>query len=84
MTDREAWVEWLLWYSPEKFYDSFIRRAQDAKSTCQLCGYKIYLDIREGGGIPDWRTRDGDYGCGESPDNTDEGTGSHVPYKLPN
>lgn len=41
-----------------------------------------YLDIVEGGGVPDWRTDDGDYGCGDSPETNDEGTGGHYPRKC--
>lgn len=38
--------------------------------------------IAEGGGIPDWRTADGDYGCDNSPDTSEDGTGGHMPRKL--
>ena len=79
--DEKAWVKWLAKYGPLDFYKAFVRIAQDAESTCVHCGEKVYLDIVEGGGVPDWRTVDGDYGCGSSPDTTDEGTGSHQPRK---
>lgn len=79
---RDAWVSWLLNYGPGKFYDAFMQTAQDAESECRNCGDRIYLDIAEGGGVPDWRTEDGDYGCCDSPDNTDESTGGHVPARL--
>jgi hypothetical protein len=79
---KEAWVKWLEQYGAAKFYESFMKIAQDAKSTCVFCGEEIYLDIAEGGGCPDWRTIDGDYGCSASPDTNEEGTGSHQPEKL--
>jgi len=79
---RDAWVQWLLNYGPGQFYDAFSDIAQDAESECTRCHEKIYLDIVEGGGIPDWRTADGDYGCSDSPDSTDDGSGDHVPAKL--
>ena len=60
---RKEWVAWLEQYGPARFYDAFLRIAQDAKSTCTRCGQAVFLDIREGGGITDWRTEDGDYGC---------------------
>ena len=81
-SDRRSWVVWLDSYSAAKFYDAFMQTAQDAESTCTQCGARIYLDIREGGGVPDWRGRSGDYGCISSPDTTDDGTGSHRPRKL--
>ena len=80
--DRAAWMKWLKSYGGERFYDSFVENAQDARGTCRNCKEAIYLDIVEGGGVPDWRTDDGDYGCFRSPDTCEEGTGSHVPIKL--
>jgi hypothetical protein len=80
---QAQWVQWLAGYGAARFYADFLRIAQDAESQCVLCRSLIYLDIAEGGGIPDWRTADGDYGCLESPDTSEEGTGSHVPRKLP-
>ena len=78
-TEREHWAKWLEHYGAEKFYDAFMRNAQNAQSTCVHCREPIYLDIAEGGGVPDWCTHDGDYGCFESPDTDDEGTGGHMP-----
>jgi hypothetical protein len=46
------------------------------------CKQSVYLDIAEGGGVPDWRTDGGDYGCVDSPDSTDDGTGGHFPIRL--
>jgi len=79
--DREDWIKWFETFGAGRFYDSFVASAQDARGTCRHCGEYIYLDIVEGGGVPDWRTADGDYGCGDSPDTCDEGTGSHIPLK---
>jgi len=78
----ESWTKWLKWYGAKKFCKAFLRTAQDAQSTCVHCTEPIYLDIIEGGGVPDWKTADGDYGCADSPDTCDEGTGSHTPIKL--
>lgn len=79
---RKDWVEWLKSYGGGKFFDAFVRIAQDAKGTCSNCKLPIYLDIVEGGGVPDWRTEDGDYGCADSPDTNSDGTGGHEPEKL--
>lgn len=80
--ERADWIRWLDFYGAGAFYDAFLRDAQGAESTCTQCGSLIYLDIREGGGIADWQTRRGDYGCNESPDTTEDGVGSHLPRKL--
>lgn len=81
--DRAAWVSWLETYGAGKFYDAFMANAQGAESVCVQCNQPIYLDIREGGGVPDWGSNiDGiglDYGCNNSPETTDEGTGGHFP-----
>lgn len=79
---RESWAAWLLSYGADKFFDSFLKTAQGAESQCVNCHQPIYLDIVVGGGVPDWGTEDGDFGCGRSPDTNDEGTGSHVPRKA--
>lgn len=79
--DRKQWAAWLRDYTPEKFFDAFVYNAQGAKSKCAHCGEEIFLDIVEGGGVPDWKTSDGDYGCSNSPETTDEGTGGHFPEK---
>ena len=84
---RENWVRWLKTFGVGRFYDAFVQNAQDARGTCKNCRQSIYLDITEGGGVPDWRTKDGDYGCEQSPDTIvlpymDMGCGSHEPIKL--
>ena len=78
---RTAWVKWLKSYGPGRFFDAFMRSAQNAESVCEQCGERIYLDIAEGGGVPDWCTTDGDYGCFYSPDTCEAGTGGHTPMK---
>lgn len=78
---REQWLKWLNHYTPSKFLDSFLRTSQGAESRCVHCGQAIFLDIAEGGGVADWRTSDGDYGCAESPDTCEEGTGGHEAQK---
>jgi hypothetical protein len=81
---KSAWVSWLATYGADKFFDAFMANAQNALSTCVHCGEEIYLDIAEGGGVPDWSSNDelgGDYGCLHSPDTTEEGTGGHFPRR---
>jgi len=83
--DRKNCIGWLKWYGAGKFYDAFVQTVQDARGTCRNCQQAIYLDIIEGGGAPDWRTRDGGYSCAEHPDTVrdpDNGVGSHEPIKL--
>jgi hypothetical protein len=86
--EKASWVAWLKDYGGDKFFDAFIRTAQYAESVCVNCGQKIYLDIVEGGGVPDWGSafkegeRGLDYGCHESPDTNAEGTGGHEARKL--
>lgn len=80
--DKAAWVKWLEGFGADKFFDAFMETAQFAEGECVNCGHKIYLDIAEGGGVPDWRDDEGSYGCDCSPDSTDEECGSHVPKKL--
>lgn len=77
-SDAEHWAEWLEHFGAERFYNLFLKIAQDAKSRCAQCDEAIYLDIAEGGGVPDWKTMDGDYGC----PNTFEGCGDHMPERL--
>ena len=79
--EKPKWVKWLQKYGIENFYDAFVRVAQDAQSRCTQCGEYIYLDIVEGGGVPDWRTNDGDYGCVNSPETCEDGTGGHEPQR---
>ncbi len=81
-TTRESWAAWLNSFGAENFFDSFLRNAQGARGTCTHCGEAIMLDIVEGGGVPDWRSEDGDYGCDSSPDTDDECCGSHLPERL--
>lgn len=48
---------------------------------CLYCG-EIVVDGAEESGFtgigPDWMTKDGDFGCGASPETTEEGVGSHA------
>lgn len=84
---RAGWIKWLEDFGIGAFYDAFITHAQGAQASCRHCGEQIYLDIVEGGGVPDWGSAmdgiDGlDYGCPNSPDTDEEGTGGHDPRKL--
>lgn len=72
----EAWAKWIEGYGAEKFLESFLNHAQGAISVCVYCHEEIALDIIEGGGVADWGMN-GDYGCSESPDTSEEGTGGH-------
>jgi len=81
-TTAAQWAAWLHGYGAEKFFEVFVKTAQDSESVCIHCGELIYLDIVEGGGVPDWKTASGDYGCPSSPDTGDNGTGGHAPEKL--
>lgn len=78
---REIWIRWLKGYDPGELFDSIIRNCQGAESRCQYCGEPIRFDITEGGGVPDWGNS-GDYGCPDSPDTGDEGTGGHLPVGV--
>ena len=77
---RDSWVKWLTQYGLKKFAKSLIRNVQGCQSTCVHCNQTIYLDFFEGGGVGDWGI-DGDYGCPQSPDTNDEGTGGHHPKR---
>ena len=79
LDDRKQWAKWLRGYTPEKLFDAILHNCQGAESECIYCGQPVYFDIVEGGGVPDWKTKDGDYGCPESPDTSEDGCGSHMP-----
>ena len=79
---RKEWIEWLGGYGAGKLFDAIIYNCQGAESECQFCGRTITFDIVEGGGVPDWGDN-GDYGCGSSPETTEEGCGGHLPLGLP-
>lgn len=80
--EKAAWVSWLKKYGAMNFLESFLKTSHGAESKCVHCGQPIYLDLLEGCGVPDWKTADGDYGCGLSPETSEEGTGSHQPKRL--
>lgn len=80
-TEKRSWVSWLENYGLLKFLDSFLYNVEGAESTCRYCGEKIYVDVMIGGGVPDWSTEDGDFGCYLSPDTDSEGTGGHLPVR---
>ena len=79
---KNSWLAWLKRYGARKFLNSFLQNAHGAESTCVHCHQHIYLDLLEGGGVADWKTAEGDYGCEYSPDTCTDGTGSHEPRKL--
>ena len=79
--ERQQWLQWLEHYGPAKFLDSFLNVVEGAESVCIHCGHKIYVDVLIGGGVPDWSTRDGDFGCDASPDTSENGCGGHIPRR---
>ncbi len=78
---KDEWIRWLDTYGSRNFLESFLQNVENAESTCVYCKQKIYVDVLIGGGVPDWSTLDGDFGCENSPDTTTEGTGGHMPRK---
>lgn len=80
-SQKQSWVSWLTNYGLMKFLNAFLSNVEGAESTCRHCHQKIYVDVMVGGGVPDWSTKDGDFGCHESPDTNDEGCGGHEPVK---
>lgn len=78
---RKAWLRWFETYGPERFLDAFLANVEGAVSQCRHCTRPIYVDVLIGGGVPDWSTEDGDFGCDANPDNDEEGTGGHSPVR---
>jgi len=78
---RRQWRDWIRKVGPSYFYRAFVEIAQGAEGRCTQCKERIYLDVVEGGGVPDWHTANGDYGCPASPDTSADGTGSHQVHK---
>ena len=79
--NKASWLRWLKIYTPKAFLDAFLRNVEGAESTCVYCHAPIYVDVLIGGGVADWSTEDGDFGCDASPDTCEDGTGSHCPRK---
>jgi hypothetical protein len=79
---KADWLKLFKEHGAEKFLDSFLRNVEGAESVCVHCGQKIYVDVLIGGGVPDWSTRDGDFGCDASPDTGKGGTGGHFPRRA--
>lgn len=75
---KESWLKWLESYGADKFFDSFINTVEGAESTCIHCGEVIRVDITIGGGVADWSTLDGDFGCGSHPKSNKDGCWGHV------
>jgi len=78
---QRDWVKWLDGYGAEKFLGHFLRNVEGAKGRCIQCGQDIFVDVLLGGGIADWSTDDGDFGCINSPDTCEDGTGGHMPER---
>lgn len=79
--EKREWLQWFKRYGARKFIDAFLSTVEGAESTCVYCGEKIYVDVLIGGGVPDWSTQSGDYGCSDSPETNDECCGPHMPVK---
>jgi hypothetical protein len=79
--DKQGWLRWLEQYGTAEFLDAFLRTVEGAQSTCRYCNRAIYVDVMIGGGVPDWSTEKGDFGCDESPYTHEDGTGGHMPVK---
>lgn len=52
---------------------------------CLWCGERLVNGANLSGYVkgPDYMTPDGDFGCGESPDTQEDGTGGHTPDEVP-
>jgi len=79
---KKDWLRWLETYGAEKFLDLFLRNVEGAIGTCRYCHQPISVDVLIGGGVPDWSTDGGDFGCEASPETDDEGMGGHMPVKY--
>jgi hypothetical protein len=74
-TEKQDWLKWLHEYGAAKFLDAFLANVENVESECTKCHEKIYVDVLIGGGVPDWSTADGDFGCTDN--------GDHSPRKRP-
>jgi len=75
---KQSWLRWLEQYGVDRFFDSFIHTVEGAQSICVHCGEVIQVDITIGGGVPDWSTLDGDFGCSANPKSNEDGVWGHV------
>ena len=71
------WLTWLSEYGASRFLDSFLKNVEGAESRCLYCCEYIYVDLLTGGGVANWSTKEGDFGCNH-PNSFD---GSHMPLK---
>ena len=78
---KDQWVTWLSRYGAENFLNAFLKNVEGAQSICKYCKRKILVDVLVGGGVADWATDDGDFGCDASPETNDECAGNHMPVK---
>lgn len=76
-----SWLRWCKTYTIERFIRAFLSNVEGAQGTCQYCRRSIYVDVLIGGGVPDWSTEDGDFGCDAAPDTDRDGCGAHMPIK---
>ncbi len=83
--DKLSSVKWQQFFTPLKFLEMFLINAEGAQSTCAYCHEDIFLDVLIGGGVTDWSTEDGDFGCPDSPESeTVDGVlecAGHMPIK---
>ena len=79
--NKIAWLDWFKTYGAKQFLDAFLSNVEGAESTCIHCHQKIYVDVMIGGGVPDWSTKGGDFGCYASPETDLDNCGGHMPER---
>lgn len=84
--DKPNLGQWLDWLAQpgmvEALIVSALKHCHGAKARCTYCEQAITLDCGVGtGGVFDWHA-DGDYGCPDSPETSDEGVGGHLPVGV--
>lgn len=79
--DVRGWLAWFKDFGARAFLKAFLHNVEGAESRCQYCHEPIYVDVLIGGGVPDWSTADGDFGCDRSPERDGDCCGGHMPVK---
>jgi len=74
--EKSGWARWLDNFGPRPFLNHFLRNVEGAESICAHCNHTIYVDVMIGGGVADWSTFDGNFGCQSVRSN-----GSHMPRR---
>ena len=78
---REDWLVWVRRPGmAEALFDWCQSNLEGVTATCVHCRATITLDAGTGtGGVFDWHTHGGDYGCDSSPESGPDGCGGHTP-----